>query len=124
MPLRLSGAYRSYAGSALFSLNCIVCYKPGGNITVGKQLFPTKARCKFTQYLAKKPDKFGIKFWLAVDVKSKYILNAIPYLGKDEARPLVEPYLGKERNVTTDIFFTLIHLATELWKKRRHLSGP
>ena len=86
--------------------------------------------------MANKLDKFGIKFWLAVDMKSKYILNAIPYLGKDEARratqrlsesvviKLVEPYLGKGRNITTDNFFTSTHLATELWKKRCHLSGP
>ena len=55
-----------------------------------EQLFSKKARCRFTQYMANKPDKFGIKFWLAVDVKSKYILNAIPYLGKDEARPAIQ----------------------------------
>jgi hypothetical protein len=30
-----------------------------------------------------KPDKFGIKFWLLVDVESKYIVNGFPYLGKD-----------------------------------------
>ena len=33
-----------------------------------------------------KPDKFGIKFWLAVDVDTKHILNAIPYLSKEESR--------------------------------------
>ena len=86
--------------------------------------------------MANKPDKFGIKFWIDVDLESKYVLNAILYLGKDETRPatqrlsesvvikLVEPYLGKGRNVTTDNFFTSIHLATQLRKKRRHLSGP
>ena len=101
-----------------FIENRIVCYKPGENITVDEQLFPTKACCRFTQYMSNKQDKSGIKFWLAVDVKSKCILNAIPFLGKDEARPatqrlsegviikLVEPYLGKRRNVTTDNFFT------------------
>ena len=100
-----------------------------------KQLFPTKARCRFTQFMANKPDKFGIKFWIAVDLEPKYILNAIPCLGKDETRPgtqrlsesvgikLGEPYLGKGRNVTTDNFFYLYHLATQLRKKRRHLSG-
>ena len=102
-----------------------------------KQLFPTKACCRFTQYtcMTNKPDKFGIKFWLAVDVESKYILNAILYLGKNEARPaterlsesvvimIVEPYLGKGRTVTTDTFFTSTHLATHLRKKRRHFSG-
>ena len=65
---------------------CISCYKPGASITINEQLFPTKARCRFTQCIPKKPDKFGIKFWLAVDVQTKYILNAIPYLGKDETR--------------------------------------
>ena len=104
-----------------FIESCIVCYKPRENITVDKQLFPTKARCRFTQYMTNKPDKFGIKFWLAVDVKSKYILNARPYLGKDEARPIVKPYLGKGRNVTTDNFFTSPHLATELRKKKTSL---
>ena len=65
-----------------FIKNCVICYKPGENITVDEQLFPTKARCRFMQYMANKPEKFGIKFWLAVDVKSKYILNAISYLAK------------------------------------------
>ena len=31
-----------------FVENSIVCYKPGENITVDEQLFPTKARCRFT----------------------------------------------------------------------------
>ena len=69
--------------------------------------------------MANKLDKFGIKFWLAVDVEFKYIPNAVSYPGKDEARPatqrlsesvviqIVEPYSGKERSVTTDNFFLL-----------------
>ena len=97
-----------------FIENCIVCYKPGENITVDKQLFQTKTRCRFIQYIANKPDKLGIKFWLAVDVESKCIMNAIPFLGKDKAKPTtqrfckcvaikrVKSYLGKERNVTID----------------------
>lgn len=39
------------------------CFKPGAYITVDEQLFPTKARCRFTQYMPNKPHKFGIKFW-------------------------------------------------------------
>ena len=56
---------------AKFIENCIVCYKPRENITVDEQLFPTKARCRFTQYMANKVDKGGIKFCLAFAVESK-----------------------------------------------------
>lgn len=69
-----------------FVQNSIACYKPRTDITVDEQLFPTKARCSFIQYIASKPDKFGIKFWLAADVDTKYMLNGAPYLGKDETR--------------------------------------
>ena len=101
---------------------------------MNEQLFPMKVRCRFTQYMTNKPDKFGIKFWLAVDVQSKYILNAISYLRKDEARPatqrlsesvvikLVEPYLGKASQQT--IFLLRLILPQSSGKKRRHLSGP
>ena len=70
-----------------FVENSIVCYKPGENSRVDEQLFPTKVHSRFTQFMANKQDKFGIKFWIPVDLESKYILNAIPYLGKDETRP-------------------------------------
>ena len=67
--------------------NCLRHYKPGANITVHEQLFPTKARCIFTQYMPNKPDKFGIKFWMAADVRTKYMLHSFPYLGKDDSWP-------------------------------------
>ncbi|XP_068201199.1 piggyBac transposable element-derived protein 4-like [Palaemon carinicauda] len=118
-----------------FIKNSISCYRPSENITVDEQLFPTKCRCPFTQYIASKPDKFGIKFWLAADAKSKYLLNGFPYLGKDESRPsnqplseyvvlkLTEPYTGKGRNVTTDNFFTSVKLAEKLLAKNTSLVG-
>jgi hypothetical protein len=34
-----------------FIENCKTCYRPGQNITVDEKLFPSKARCKFTQYM-------------------------------------------------------------------------
>ena len=125
----MSHVWRSFVN------NCVACYKPGPNITVDEQLFPTKARCRFTQYMANKPDKFGIKFWIAADVETKYMLNAFPYLGKDLSRPksqsvgesvvmrLMEPYLGKGRNVTTDTFFTSLTLSKSLLKRNTSLVG-
>ena len=109
-----------------FINNCFFCYRPEGNLSAGEQLFPSKARCRFTQYMANKPDKFGIKFWSLVDNDTKYICNAFPYLGKDELRSaneslpesvairLMSPFLNKGRNVTTDNFFTSASLARTL----------
>ncbi|XP_043604494.1 piggyBac transposable element-derived protein 4-like [Bombus pyrosoma] len=87
------------------------CYKPGANITIDEQFIPTKARCRFMQYLPNKPDKFGIKFWLASDVQTKYVVNGFPYLGKNEKRApsqplgefvvlkLIKPYSMKGRTI-------------------------
>ncbi|KAL6418102.1 hypothetical protein ACFW04_012338 [Cataglyphis niger] len=121
-----------------FIANSQACYQAGQNITVDEQLFSTKARCKFIQYMPNKPNKFGIKFlhqMLVANVSSKYILNGFPYLGKDEQRPssmllsehvvlkLAEPYTNCGRNVTTDNFFTSMSLATKLLAKKTTLVG-
>lgn len=118
-----------------FMQNRLCCYKPGENITVDEQLFPSKVRCRFLQYIANKPDKFGIKFWLCVDVDSKYVLNGLPYLGKDDSRPqnqslgenvvmrLLEPFLNTGRNITTDNFVTSVSLAKNLLSKRPTIEG-
>ena len=63
-----------------FTDNCCTLYKPGAFITVDELLFPTKARCPFSQYIASKPDKFWEKYWLAVDKEGKYIINGFPML--------------------------------------------
>ena len=34
------------------------CFRPYETIPIDKQLFPTKAQCRFTQYMPNKPDKF------------------------------------------------------------------
>ena len=118
-----------------FVKNSTASYMPGENITVGEQLFPTKARCRFTQYMANKLDKCGIKFWVAADVETKYMLNAHPYLGKDNSRPsgqhlsdnvvlrLMEPFLEKGRNVTTDNYFTSLPLANTLLAHKTTIVG-
>ncbi|KAF2887332.1 hypothetical protein ILUMI_18841 [Ignelater luminosus] len=120
-------ARRAYASSKLELY--------GKNITVNDQLFPTKVICRFTQYMPNKPDKFGIKPWIAVDTKSKYVLNAFSYLGKDETRPqdqtlsknvvlqLLQPFTKKGRNVTTDNYFTSVKLAEKLIKLNTTIVG-
>ena len=115
--------------------NCLRHYKPGANITVDEQLFPAKAQCRFTQYMPNKPDKFGIQFWMAADVQTKYMLHSFPYLGKDDSLPagialgehvvlrLTEPYRKTGQNVTTDNFFTSVNLAKTLRQEGISIVG-
>lgn len=118
-----------------FVHNCKLSYNPGQHITVDEQLFPTKVRCPFLQYIASKPDKFGIKFWIAADLDTKYMCNAMPYLGKDPNRAvgervaenvvtrLMEPFLDRGRTVTMDNFFTSLSLANRLFQRNTTLVG-
>ena len=112
-----------------FIENCKKAYVSFPYVTIDEQLLPCKARCKFIQYMANKPDKFGIKFFLAVDVQNKYMFNAVPYLGKDEGRKsdislpthvvmtLMEPLFGKGYNVTCNNYFTSVNLMKNLCSK-------
>ena len=75
----------------------------------------------------------GKKYWLSVDKESKYLVNAFRYIGKVETRhvnerasdhivmQLMQPYLNKGRNVTTNNCFTSVRLATQLKEKQTSL---
>ena len=118
-----------------FIENCQKAFRPNANITVDEQLLPCKARCKFIQYMANKPDKFVIKFWMAVDVETKYLFNGFPYVGKDESRSgdvsvhtnvvmnLMMPLFKKGHNVTSDNHFTSLDLCLRLAKQGCSLVG-
>lgn len=118
-----------------FIENCQKCFIPSQNLTVDEQLFPCKSRCPFTQFLPNKPDKYGIKFFLLVDVETKYLCNGFPYLGKydpnSQHKPfgefvvhsLMKPLYFLGYGVTTDNFFTSVNLCNELKEKHTSLVG-
>ena len=118
-----------------FVENCQKAYISNVFITVDEQLLPCKARCKFIQFMAKKPGKFGLKFWMAVNVESKYFYNGFPYLGKNEARSndasvpndvvlkLMDPLFKKSYNVTCDKYFTSLPLSLKLAQNNCSLVG-
>ena len=127
--------------SALYSVwwkrfirNSVACHKPGGFVTVDGQFFPKKAVCPFIQFMPSKPDKYGPKYELGVDVNSKHVANGFPCVGKDacsrtNARAsdqfvvkLLQQYLAKERYVTADNYFTLIKLPKLLKSKKNKLT--
>ncbi|KAF2899593.1 hypothetical protein ILUMI_06582 [Ignelater luminosus] len=92
---------------------------------VTRSVLPSKARCNFTQFMANKPDKLGIKFWTLADEKSKYMCNAFPYLGKDELHPegaslpenvvikIMETYLRTGRSILQIISLRLSSLPND-----------
>ena len=72
------------------------------------------------------PEKFEIKFWLAVDVETKYLFNSFLYLWKDESKEtsvslpkyvvtkLMQPIFKRGNNVTRDNFFIRLDVALNL----------
>ncbi|TWW61346.1 hypothetical protein D4764_05G0014360 [Takifugu flavidus] len=115
----------------LFVTNCITSYIPGRHITIDEQLFPSKTRCCFLQYIASKPDKFGIKFWVACDLNQiRLQYPPISWQGPHSAlwgesvvMRLMEPFLDEGRNVTTDNFFTSLSLAKRLLSRNTTILG-
>ena len=81
-----------------------------------------------------KPDKSGIKFWVLVDVKSKYVANITPYLDAQEKKQHDNVPLGesvvieitehiKGYNICCDNFFTSLSLAEKLQQGKFSLAG-
>ncbi|KRX48117.1 PiggyBac transposable element-derived protein 4 [Trichinella murrelli] len=102
-------------------------YNPSENVTVDERLYPFKGRCQFRNYMPKKPEKYGIKFWVACCSKSSYAWNMQIYTGKQSSgtreknqgmRVVLDMVKGlKGHNVTCDNFFTSYSLGVELRKK-------
>ena len=118
-----------------FIENCHKCYVTNLNLTTDEQLFLCRNRCPFIQYMPNKPDKFGMKFRLLADSKSKYLCNGKPYIGKHPSRKkendlptdvylsLLKPHFKKGYNVTIDNFFTNIKLSETLKVEKTTIIG-
>nr|ADV17599.1 transposase [Agrotis ipsilon] len=117
----------------IFINQCRLNYVPGGNLTVDEQLLGFRGRCPFRMYIPNKPDKYGIRFPMMCDAATKYMIDAIPYLGKStktNGLPLGEFYVkeltktvhGTNRNVTCDNWFTSIPLAKNMLQAPYNLT--
>ena len=69
-----------------FVSNCQYNYVPEWSLTIDEQLFPMINRCPFIVFMPNKQDKFGMKFWVLAEVKSKHVRNLLPYLGALEKK--------------------------------------
>jgi len=120
----------------IFQHNCSTAYVPESNLTADEQLLPLKTRCSFITFMPQKPDKYGVKFWLLCEVKTKYVASIEVYLGAQEKElrngtplsedvvlRLIKPFVNKGYNVCMDNFFTSLPLASKLLEKRTTLLG-
>ncbi|RWR98535.1 PiggyBac transposable element-derived protein 4-like protein, partial [Dinothrombium tinctorium] len=116
-----------------FNANCQRAYYPGKFVTVDEQMAGFRGRCPFRQYIASKPDKYGMKMWVLCDARNNYQFNTQPYLGKqsesvERQQPLrvlldmVRP-LSPGHNVTTDNLFTSVAAAENLHALGHTLVG-
>ncbi|XP_046686188.1 piggyBac transposable element-derived protein 4-like [Homalodisca vitripennis] len=105
---------------------------PKANVTVDEMLVPFRGKCRFKQYMPKKPAKYGIKIFCMADSGSSYLCNAFIYTGKncysvgltrDEQQllkstqtviKLTKHIERTNRNVTADNWFTSIELVDQL----------
>ncbi|XP_053945946.1 piggyBac transposable element-derived protein 4-like [Anastrepha ludens] len=80
----------------IFVKKCRENYSPGPYLTVDEQLLAFRGKCSFKMYIPNKPAKYGIKMVMLCDSGTKYMVDAIPYLGKhsnNTTMPLGEFYV-------------------------------
>lgn len=109
----------------LFITQCKMNYSPGEHVTIDEQLLGFRGRCPFRMYIPNKPNKYGIKIPMMCDNGTKYMLNAMPYIGRATntnglpqgeyyIKELSRPIHGTNRNITCDNWFTSVPLAKSL----------
>lgn len=75
-------------------------------LAIDEQIIPYRGRVGFRQFIANKPNRFGIKVWAMADAKTGYILKQQIYTGKNlTAVNNTEdaPYVGLAQQVVTDL---------------------
>lgn len=110
-------------------------FKIAKNATIPEHLWQSMSNCTQRKYTVNSystwvtSPKFGIKFFLLVNVDKPYVCNGFPYLGLDDTRPsgmpmahhvvirLIEPYRNGGHNITFDNFFTSPKLAMDCLSK-------
>lgn len=71
----------------IWSSSLADCYNPHECVTIDEQLLGFHGRCPFRQYMPKKPEKYGIKFWVSSCACCSYVWKIQPYLGKTLGGP-------------------------------------
>lgn len=119
-----------------FVENCNNNYNLGEHVTIDEMLIPFRGRCSFIQYIPNKPAKYGLKVFVLCDSRTFYVSNLEVYCGqqpdgqyKNSNTPtaithrLLQPWKGKNRNLTCDNWYTSYTLAKELLEDKVTIVG-
>ena len=114
-------------------------YTPGREVAVDETMLKFRGRFVAQQYMPKKPIKWGIKCFNLADSSNGYILNVLPYMGRETldtsttsselpqparvVMHLAEPYLDKGRHLFTDRYYSSIPLAKALENRNTSFTG-
>lgn len=115
-----------------FVSQCKASYNVGAFGTIDEMLEPFRGRCRFRQYIANKPAKYGVKIYAVSDAKTYFTINMEIYAGTQPNGPfkldndvqsvvkrVAEPMLNGGRNLTMDNFYTSVPLANDLYTNHR-----
>ena len=115
-------------------------YNPSRDVAVDETMVGFQGRFGAKQYMPNKPVKYGIKAFTMADSKNGYVLNVLPYTGRDTLQEasteyvdlpqparivlhLIELYLNKGHHVFTDRYYTSIPLAQALTDRSTSFTG-
>ena len=103
------------------------------NIVLDESMIPYKGAKYMRKYLPKKPHKYGYKVFLVCDSATGYCLNWNMYTSKDDpmiphtlediATTYLGPFLGRNRRVFLDNWFTQHQVAATLLRNQTYLCG-
>ena len=106
-------------------------YVPGKNLSIDEGLVKFIGRLSFKQYMPKKPNRLGTKFWMLADFETYFVPRFQVYLGEQENTDendvervrglgfevvdfLGKPYFNAYRNFYFDNYFSSVSLLQHL----------
>ena len=116
-------------------------FYPGCDISVDESMIGFKGRVSFKQYCPLKPTKFGLKAFVLCNNRTGYVLNIIPYTGRETRAiylssvdpevpmltqivvALAENYLDKGHHIYADWLHSSVPLVEELKRRETGFTG-
>ncbi|XP_017312676.1 piggyBac transposable element-derived protein 4 [Ictalurus punctatus] len=114
---------------------CKTFYHPQRNLTVDERMVATKAKTGMTQYMKRKPTKWGFKLFVMADSSNGYTVDFAVYTGKDSSYTghgisydtvmsfMDHSFLGSGYHVYMDNFYTSPKLFRDLHAQKFGACG-